>query len=215
MEGLASENGASQRSRAGCIRIRGRTRHTAVRTVAAPASAPFAALKAAGGPSGRAACHRHGARRDPLAGRSTAPPVNPRQLARPQGCRRHPASGVQSRNRAGEPARARATDRADSRALRPLAACPAWPELAPETPARALLGCLGRSAAACIAVIGHEPQVSALLGECLPGGSASQFTLRKMGAALLRFRGRARPGRGQLVGFAPPRPLRAARWHRP
>ena len=91
----------------------------------------------------------------------------------------------------------------------------AWPELAPETPARALLGRLGRSAAACIAVIGHEPQVSALLGECLPGGSASQFTLRKMGAALLRFRGRARPGRGQLVWFAPPRLLRAARWHRP
>jgi phosphohistidine phosphatase len=86
-----------------------------------------------------------------------------------------------------------------------------WTELAPETPARALLERLGRSAAACVAVIGHEPQLSALLGECLPGGSASQFTLRKMGAALLRFRGRARPGRGQLVWFAPPRLLRAAR----
>jgi phosphohistidine phosphatase len=92
-----------------------------------------------------------------------------------------------------------------------------WPraqvcaELGPDIPARALLGRLGRSAAAGIAVIGHEPQLSALLGECLPGGSASQFTLRKMGAALLRFRGRARAGRGQLVWFAPPRLLRAAR----
>ncbi len=85
-----------------------------------------------------------------------------------------------------------------------------WAELAPEVPARALLGRLGRSATACIAVVGHEPQLSALLGECLPGGSASQFTLRKMGAALLHFRGRARPGRGQLVWFAPPKLLRAA-----
>ena len=55
----------------------------------------------------------------------------------------------------------------------------AWTELAPDTPARALLGRLGRSAAACIAVIGHEPQLSALLGECLPGGSASQFTFAR------------------------------------
>ncbi len=86
-----------------------------------------------------------------------------------------------------------------------------WAELAPHSPTRALLDRLGRSAAARIAVIGHEPQLSALLGECLPGGSASQFTLRKMGAALVRFRGRVRGGRGQLVWFAPPRVLRAAR----
>ncbi len=86
-----------------------------------------------------------------------------------------------------------------------------WAELAPETPARALLGRLGRSGGACIAVVGHEPQLSALVAQCLPGASASQFALRKMGAALLRFPGRARPGRGQLVWFAPPRLLRAAR----
>ena len=95
-----------------------------------------------------------------------------------------------------------------------------WPraqvsaELGPEIPARALLGRLGRSAAACIAVVGHEPQLSALLGQSLPGGAASQFPLRKMGAALLRFRGRAGPGRAQLVWFAPPRLLRAARGSR-
>lgn len=86
-----------------------------------------------------------------------------------------------------------------------------WAELTPEIGARALLDRLGHSAAGRIALVGHEPQLSALLAECLPGGSASQFTLRKMGAALLRFRGRARPGRAQLVWFAPPRLLRAAR----
>jgi phosphohistidine phosphatase len=95
-----------------------------------------------------------------------------------------------------------------------------WPrarisaDLIPDTAPRALLGSLARSAAECVAVVGHEPQLGALLGQCLPG-AANGFALRKMGAALVRFRGRARPERGQLVWFAPPKLLRAMRKARP
>ena len=96
-----------------------------------------------------------------------------------------------------------------------------WPraqvcvQLTPDTSTRELLGHLGRIGVHCLAVIGHEPQLSALLGRCLPGGVERDFALRKMGATLVRFRGRARPGRGQLVWFAPPRLLRAVRRGRP
>lgn len=92
-----------------------------------------------------------------------------------------------------------------------------WPRaqasmaLTPDAAPRELLGSLGRSAAGCVAVVGHEPQLSALLGGCLPGDAASGFAFRKMGVALVRFRGRLRPGRGQLVWLAPPKLLRAAR----
>jgi phosphohistidine phosphatase len=92
-----------------------------------------------------------------------------------------------------------------------------WPraqvsaELAPDASTRQLLSRLSRSAANCVALVGHEPQLSALLGQCLPGGTGGGFALRKMGVALLRFRGRLRPGRGRLVWLAPPKLLRAAR----
>ncbi len=84
-----------------------------------------------------------------------------------------------------------------------------WAELGAEAPAHELLARLGRSAADFIALVGHEPQLSALLGLCLPGEAAVGLVLRKMGTALVRFRGRARAGRGELVWFAPPRLLRA------
>jgi phosphohistidine phosphatase SixA len=90
-----------------------------------------------------------------------------------------------------------------------------WEELAAEAPPGELLTRLGRNAADFIALVGHEPQLSALLGLCLPGGAATGLTLRKMGAALVRFRGRARPGRAQLVWFAPPKLLRALAKGRP
>ena len=84
-------------------------------------------------------------------------------------------------------------------------------ELTPDAAPRELLGRLGRSAADCIAVVGHEPHLSALLRSACREVLASGSLLRKMGVALVRFRGRARPGRGQLVWFAPPRLLRAVR----
>jgi phosphohistidine phosphatase len=92
-----------------------------------------------------------------------------------------------------------------------------WPraqvcaELTPDALPRAILGILGRSTGSCIAVVGHEPHLSALLGQCLPGGMQQGLVFRKMGAALVRFRTRARPGAGRLVWFAPPKILRAAR----
>lgn len=92
-----------------------------------------------------------------------------------------------------------------------------WPRaqssaaLTPDAPMRELLAHLGRSPAHCVAVVGHEPQLSALLGQCLPGGTGGGFALRKMGVALVRFRGRVRPGHGQLIWLAPPKLLRAAR----
>jgi phosphohistidine phosphatase len=92
-----------------------------------------------------------------------------------------------------------------------------WPsalpcaELAPEAHPRALLARLARSQDRRIAVVGHEPYLSALLAQCLPGDARAAMSFRKMGVALVRFRGRAQAGRGELVWFAPPKLLRAAR----
>ena len=92
-----------------------------------------------------------------------------------------------------------------------------WPpaqacaELTPDVLPRELLGRLARSEGHCIAVVGHEPHLGALLAQCLPGGHEQGIVLRKMGVALVQFRGRARPGRGRLVWLATPRILRAVR----
>jgi phosphohistidine phosphatase len=90
-----------------------------------------------------------------------------------------------------------------------------WPK--PETcealePGRApeeFLGLLAGFSDARVAAVGHAPDLGVLLGSCL-GGSHAAFEFRKMGVALVRFRGRARAGAGQLVWFMPPRVLRAA-----
>jgi len=93
-----------------------------------------------------------------------------------------------------------------------------WPkatvcrQLMPGISPREVLAFLGRARDERIAVVGHEPGLSALLAACLPactGGAA--FAFRKMGVALLEFQGTARAGRGQLVWFVPPRLLRAVR----
>ena len=68
-----------------------------------------------------------------------------------------------------------------------------------------------RSRNARIAVIGHEPDLSALLALCLDAQAGSALTLRKMGVACVRFPGAAQAGGGELAGFLPPRLLRAAR----
>jgi phosphohistidine phosphatase len=64
-----------------------------------------------------------------------------------------------------------------------------------------------------IAAIGHEPDLSRLLRACLgaDGGTSRAFEFRKMGMALVTFRGLVRPGAGTLVYFLPPRVLRAVR----
>jgi len=97
-----------------------------------------------------------------------------------------------------------------------LTQCAGWPKavlceaLRPGTPPQKLLALLPRSRGARIAVIGHEPDLSALLALCLGGRTHSAFTLRKMGVALVVFPGPARAGHGVLGAFLAPRTLRAA-----
>lgn len=92
-----------------------------------------------------------------------------------------------------------------------------WPrakvcaELAPDTPPRELLFLLAGESTSRIALVGHEPQLGALLALCLSGSTARPMELRKMGVALLSFEGRAHPARGRLRWFANPKLLRAAR----
>jgi phosphohistidine phosphatase len=93
-----------------------------------------------------------------------------------------------------------------------------WPEaiacaeLAPGGSPEALLAVVKRTRATRIAVVGHEPGLGRLLAVSLPGTAAAQgFRFRKMGAALLSFRGAARAGGARLDWLLPARVLRAAR----
>jgi phosphohistidine phosphatase len=81
--------------------------------------------------------------------------------------------------------------------------------LAPGRPPEEFLRLLAGLAATSVAAVGHAPDLGVLLGSCL-GSAQTAFEFRKMGVALVRFRGRARAGAGQLVWFMPPRVLRAA-----
>lgn len=72
-------------------------------------------------------------------------------------------------------------------------------ELAPEAEPSALLGWLGRQRRRrTVALVGHEPHLSALV-ELLVAGEPSGFlTLKKGGACLLSLRGRASARRAEL-----------------
>jgi phosphohistidine phosphatase len=74
---------------------------------------------------------------------------------------------------------------------------------------QALLASLaGHDRDAVIAVVGHEPHVSALLGH-LVGGDGARLPFRKGGAALVDLPDDAPgAGRGRLIWFLPPRLLR-------
>jgi phosphohistidine phosphatase len=93
-----------------------------------------------------------------------------------------------------------------------------WPEatpcaeLAPGGSPEALLALLKSIRETRIAVVGHEPGLGRLLALSLPGTAAAQgLRFRKMGAALLSFRGVARAGVARLAWLVPARVLRAAR----
>lgn len=58
-----------------------------------------------------------------------------------------------------------------------------------------------------VAVVGHEPQLSALLARLLAASDASRFAFKKGGAALVDLPGDFREG-GSLVWSMPPRMLR-------
>jgi phosphohistidine phosphatase len=67
---------------------------------------------------------------------------------------------------------------------------------------------LGRfPAESLVAVVGHEPDLSALLARLLGGGHAERLTFKKGGAALLEVPGSLAEG-GSLVWYLPPRILR-------
>jgi phosphohistidine phosphatase len=94
----------------------------------------------------------------------------------------------------------------------------AWPQarpcplLAPGASIDALLALLGRSGSGPVAVVGHQPDLGRLLSVCLTGDEDSAaFELRKMGLALVAFRGRPGRGRGELLWLLPPKLLRAIR----
>jgi phosphohistidine phosphatase len=88
----------------------------------------------------------------------------------------------------------------------------ACPELAPGTDPGAMLGVLRRQKARRIALVGHEPDLSALVSICIAGPDAARpIELKKGGIACARFAGKVRAGRGTLTAVIPPGALRAMR----
>ena len=90
-----------------------------------------------------------------------------------------------------------------------------WPraeiasELKPGAGAAAVLTLLGKDRSRRIAIVGHQPDLSALLTACLlKGDSDLPIEIKKNAAVCLRFRGRARSGDAALEWLATPRMLR-------
>ncbi len=88
----------------------------------------------------------------------------------------------------------------------------ATPELSPGEPALALLALLAKERGKLTAVVGHQPDLSHLLGACLlGGGGALPIEMKKNAVACVSFPGRARAGHAALAWLATPRMLRAMR----
>lgn len=85
------------------------------------------------------------------------------------------------------------------------------PVLAPGNGA-AVLTLLGKDRSSRIAIVGHQPDLSALLAACLlRDGSDLPIEMKKNAAACLSFDGRVRAGRAALKWLATPRMLRGFR----
>jgi phosphohistidine phosphatase len=83
-------------------------------------------------------------------------------------------------------------------------------QLAPGTPAADLLAWLAeRSADATLALVGHEPDLSAFIGFLLTGEAHSLVELKKGAACLIEFAARPVAGRGRLRWALAPRHLRS------
>jgi len=79
------------------------------------------------------------------------------------------------------------------------------PEHSPEQTLQAIAGATGDS----IALVGHEPQLSALIAACLAGARAGTLgELRKGGAAALSFDAQPQLGAARLEWLLTPRQLR-------
>ncbi len=88
--------------------------------------------------------------------------------------------------------------------------------LAPDVAPDEVFAALAEQKEKLIAIVGHQPALGRLLAACLPaqvrgGVSPGAFELKKMGVALVSFRGTPRAGTGVLQWFVPPRILRAAK----
>jgi phosphohistidine phosphatase len=82
------------------------------------------------------------------------------------------------------------------------------PELAPGQAAEAVLALLGKDRSRRVAVVGHQPDLSALLGACLlRNHGALPIEMKKNAFACLSFAGPARIGRAVLKWLATPRML--------
>lgn len=86
------------------------------------------------------------------------------------------------------------------------------PELAPGAGLSSALAMLRKQKARRFAIVGHEPDLSALLTACIaPAGTRVAIAFRKGGVACVQFSGEVRAGAGTLVAFVPPRALRRMR----
>ena len=90
-----------------------------------------------------------------------------------------------------------------------------WPkarpcaELDPAADPASLLTRIHKSTASRIALVGHEPQLSQLIGLCIGApGSTCAVEVKKGAAAVISFAGAVRAGRGTLTALLPPRLLR-------
>jgi phosphohistidine phosphatase len=82
-------------------------------------------------------------------------------------------------------------------------------ELKPRIPISALIAALAGRRCERMAVVGHEPQLSALVSQLLAGARSSvNCPLKKGGIALLQFSDVIAPERAELLMFVPPRILR-------
>src|SRR5580700_7812695 len=86
------------------------------------------------------------------------------------------------------------------------------PELTPGAGAAAVLTLLAKDRSRRIAIVGHQPDLSALLAACLiEGRSTLPIEMKKNAVACLSFDGRVRAGHAALEWLATPRMLRGFR----
>jgi phosphohistidine phosphatase len=86
------------------------------------------------------------------------------------------------------------------------------PELSPGGAPLAVLTLLGQKRGKVVAVVGHEPELGALLTVCLLGDDgAIAIEMKKNAVACVSFDGSPRAGRGVLKWLATPRMLRGLR----
>lgn len=93
-----------------------------------------------------------------------------------------------------------------------------WPsatscaELEPAENPAAVLKRVSKFRASRIAIVGHEPQLSQLVGLCIGASDAtSDVELKKGAVAVIAFAGPVRAGRGTLTALLPPGVMRQSR----